>query len=119
MTRPESSSTPDRPFLGAHSQVLGAHSVPTRSAEPSRGDRRTIPLEAVPTSTGHGWAIRLSVRAEQVTVEKQVVVSEEVVISGRQVGDVARLEAEVRREELRTSTEGEIEVADIRGDPVR
>src|SRR5438128_7448498 len=108
MTRPES-STPDRPFAGAHSAVPGARSLPTASSELASGGRRTLPLEAVPYGSPQGWAVRLAVRAEQVTVSKDVVVRERAVVRRAEVADVAQVGAEVRREELRTSTEGAVE----------
>ena len=108
MTWPES-STPDRPFAGAHSTVPGARSLPTASSELASGGRRTLPLEAVPSASPRGWAVRLAVRAEQVTVSKDLVVRERAVVRRTEVADVALMEAEVRREELRTSTEGAVE----------
>jgi len=114
MTRAESPAT-DRPLPGADSAVSGRHTLPFRSEESSTAGRNTLPLEAVPISTALGWSIRLPVRAERVTVSKEVVVRERVVVRRGKVADVAHVEAEVRREELRTSTEGEIEVVDTRG----
>lgn len=109
MTRPESPAG-DRPFPGAHSAVPGAHTLGAASAASSAGNRGVLPLGAVPTFTDQGWAIGLVVRAEQVTVRKNVVVYERVVIRRRVVDDVASVGDKVRREELRTSIEGDIEV---------
>jgi stress response protein YsnF len=44
-----------------------------------------------------------------VTVSKDLVVRERAVVRRAEVADVALVEAEVRREELRTSTEGAVE----------
>ncbi|MCA1647610.1 MAG: DUF2382 domain-containing protein [Chloroflexi bacterium] len=115
MTRPESQA-PDRPFAGAHSAVPGTHSLPTTGADSSAGGRTTLPLEAAPSTAGRGWAIRLAVRAEHITVSKEVVVRERVVVRRRAVADVARVVADVGREELRTSTEGEIDVVDTQAE---
>jgi uncharacterized protein (TIGR02271 family) len=111
LTRAESPAR-GRSFPGAHSAVPGRHTLPFTSEESSAGGRNTLPLEAVPISTAHGWSIRLPVHAERVTVSKDVVVRERVVVCRRELADVAHVHAEVRREELRTSTEGEIEVVD-------
>ena len=113
MTRPESSG-PDRPFPGAHSAVPGRQTLPATPDDAVAGARTTLPLEAVASPAGQGWGIRLAVRAEHVTVSKEVVVFERVVVRRLEAADVARVDAEVRREELRTATEGDIEVADTR-----
>jgi uncharacterized protein (TIGR02271 family) len=102
----------DRPFPGAHSAVPGRRTLPFSSEESSAGSRNTLSLEAAPVAAAHGWSIRLPVRAEQVAVTKEVVVRERVVVRRREIADVAQVQGEVRREELRTSTEGEIEVVD-------
>ncbi len=117
MTRPES-STPDRPFPGARSQVPAFQSLPATPDDSSAGGRKTLPLEAVPISAAHGWSVRLTVRAEQVSVTNNVVAYEHVVVRRHEVADVARMEAKVRREELRTTTEGDIEVADMREESI-
>jgi len=111
MTRPESSA-PDQPFPGAHSAVPGAHSMPGTSVH-ADGGRTTLALEAAPVATGHGLLIRLPVRAERVTVSKQVAIYERIVVRRRAVADVARVHGEVRREELRTSTQGDVDVKDV------
>jgi stress response protein YsnF len=103
VTRPESSAS-DQPFPRAHS-------LPAESADdPHAGADGVLPLEGVPSSAGQGWSVRLPIRAEQVTVSKDVVVRERVLVRRREVADVAHVEAEVRHEELRTSTEGELEL---------
>lgn len=62
----------DTPFPGAHSQVPHMHAD---AEEPARMPR-TLPLESTPVLRQLGWSIRLPVRAEDVVVEKQVVVRE-------------------------------------------
>ena len=83
--------------------------MPTASSELATGGRRTLPLAAVPATSPRGWAVRLAVRAEQVTVSKDLVVRERAVVRRAEVAVVAHVDAEVRREELQTSTEGAVE----------
>ena len=109
MTLPESRA-PDRPFPGAHSQVPGAHehgvTIPPASALPAPA----LPLEASRASSGLGWAVRLPVRAEYVTVTKAAVVRERVVVRRRFVPDGARVQTQVLRERLRVDTQGQVDV---------
>ena len=111
MTLPESSS-PDRPFPGARSQVPGAHAP---SMETPATTRR-LPLDAARSRSGQGWVIRLPVRAEEVMVTKEVVVRERVVLRRRELDDVARVEATVRRERLQVATTGPVDVVDVAED---
>jgi stress response protein YsnF len=60
--------------------------------------------------------IRLPVRAEDVTVTKEVVVRERVVLRRREIGDIARVEATVRRERLQAATAGPVEVVEVAED---
>jgi hypothetical protein len=81
-----------------------------RSAEPGR----PLPLEAT-TEPWLGawvgsWAVRLPLRAEAVTIDKQTVVVEEVAVRRRQFKEVVRPSETVRREELRPETAGDLEV---------
>jgi Domain of unknown function (DUF2382) len=107
---PPGPSAADRPRPGG--QEPGDHgesaASPTASAAP-----RALPLEAARAPAGRGWAIRLPVRAEQVSVTKQVIVRERVVLRRHQVGDVARPQITVRRERLRVGTEGQVEGVDV------
>lgn len=103
MTRPESSA-PDRPFPGSHSAVPGTQTLPALSDKSGAAAWRMLSLEATPASVAHGRSICLPVRAEHVTVSKDVVVHERVVVRRRNASDVTRVDAEVRREELRTRT---------------
>jgi len=54
----------------------------------------------------------LPVRAESVTVSKQVVVYGRAVVRRGELGDVARLTDVIRREQLGVSTEGKVQVAE-------
>ena len=67
-----------------------------------------LPLEGVPASAEGSWSIRLPVRAEQVTLSKEVVVRERVVVHRRRIEEMARIEADLRREELRTTKQGHV-----------
>ena len=69
-----------------------------------------------PIGEGAGETIRVPVREEQVSVEKQPVVTEEVEVSKRPVQETERVSETVRREEARIEGEGD---ADVRGDEPR
>ena len=88
------------------------------AAHPPRGQQapasaapRTLPLEATRTPDGQGWLIRLPVWAEQVTVTKEVIVGERVVVHRQTLAETARIQAEIRRERLRMETDGDAPVA--------
>ncbi len=69
---------------------------------------KTLPLEAYATAaSARGWNIRLPVRAEHVTIEKQVVVYERVDVRRHEIEEQARVQSDVRREELRVSVDEE------------
>lgn len=72
-----------------------------------------LPLEAMQSRTDQRWTVRLPVRAEQVSVSKQVIVRERVVVHRRTVEDVARVDGQVSREVLRLETESEVELESI------
>src|ERR671933_163409 len=111
MTLPVSSS-PDRPFPGAHSQVPGAHAPPAETSATLPANPRRLPLGAARSRSRQGWVIRLPVRAEEVTVTKEVVVRERVVLRRREPDDIAPVEATVRRERLQVATAGPVEVVE-------
>ena len=67
----------------------------------------SLPLESSVPTWERGWTVRLPVRAEHVTVEKQVVAYERVAVRTHAIDDLARMEATVRREELRVDVQGE------------
>jgi hypothetical protein len=115
VTAPDTSPA-DGPFPGTHSQVPGAFARAGEApATPSGGPLRQLALEATPEPNGWGWSIRLPVRAEQLTVTKQVVVRERVVLRRREVSEVAHLDTTVRREELRIQREGDVAVTESDG----
>jgi stress response protein YsnF len=60
--------------------------------------------------------IRFPVRAEEVTVTREVVVHERVVLRRREADDTARVEATVRRERLQVATAGPVDVVDVAED---
>jgi uncharacterized protein (TIGR02271 family) len=59
--------------------------------------------------------IRVPVREEQVTIDKQAVVKEEVSLSKRNVSDTKRVDETVRREELRVDSEGDVDIRKDKG----
>ena len=78
-----------------------------------RAPRRTaaaLPLEARVETDNQGWVVRIPVRAEAVTIGKEVVVAEEVTVRHQQLQEVVRLDETVRHEELRVETAGQLEV---------
>jgi Domain of unknown function (DUF2382) len=105
------SDVPDRPFPGAHSQVPGARTTSAETSTSVPAQRRLLPLEAVTDRSDKGWVVRLRVRAEHVTVSKELVVTERVVLRRGVVDDVVRLDAVVQREMLRLDTEGPVQIA--------
>ncbi|GAC1318426.1 MAG: hypothetical protein NVSMB2_13230 [Chloroflexota bacterium] len=56
---------------------------------------------AIERSTGGGWVVRVPLRREDIQIEKRTVIAERLLIGLRQVPDVERVEAELRRERLR------------------
>ncbi len=122
MTPPESSPA-DRPFPGARPQVPQLHAQAADEPATAAAAPEQLPLEAAVASTGLDWIIRLPVRAEHVTITREVVVRETVVLRRRQVDDIARVDATVQREQLRVETEGQVEAhrppRDVLGSPRR
>ena len=70
-----------------------------------------LPLEASTDRSDQGWVVRLRVRAEHVTVSKQVVTTERVVLRRELVSDVAHVESPVKREQLHLETDGRVDIA--------
>jgi len=95
----------EEPFPGAHSQVHGAHTPPTRPPDESVYGSGTLPLEADGRRTADGWLIRLPVRAEHVIVTREPFVRERVVLRKRMLDEVEHVEEIVRRERLRVELE--------------
>src|SRR5438067_8432092 len=77
-----------------------------RSVEPGR----LLPLEATGEPWGGpwgaNWSVRLPLRAEQISIEKQTVVIENVVVRRRLQREVVLQDDAVRRERLRLETRG-------------
>jgi hypothetical protein len=57
------------------------------------------------------WAVTLPLRAEHITIDKQTVVVEEVMLRRSPAERLVRLDDTVRHEELRLQTEGEAGIA--------
>jgi stress response protein YsnF len=101
-------NSPEVPFRGAQSQVTGKL-IDDAPGPQARAAAQSLPLEASARSTGEaGWVVRLPVRAEQVEVEKRVVVYEQVRVRSRGDHDVRRVTANIRREELRVDADGQL-----------
>ena len=67
----------DRPFQGSSMQTAGR--AGTSGAGPGDTEGPTVlPLEAAVDAIGGGWSVRLPVRAEHVTVNKEAILLEEV-----------------------------------------
>ncbi|MGI9147933.1 MAG: DUF2382 domain-containing protein [Chloroflexota bacterium] len=66
---------------------------------------RLLPLESSPLRWERGWTIRLPVRVEHITLDKQVVVYERVLVRRQEIEERARVQASVRKEELRVSVD--------------
>src|SRR5204863_7389667 len=70
--------------------------------------------EATGAGVGSGEKeIRVPLSEERVRVEKKPVVNEEVHVGKRQVQDTKRVSDQVRHEELRTETEGDVDKEQI------
>jgi uncharacterized protein (TIGR02271 family) len=68
-------------------------------------NRHLLPLEATPRWIEGGWSVHLPVRAERITLARESVVREDVRVTRRRVQEVARVQAVLRRETLRTTAE--------------
>jgi uncharacterized protein (TIGR02271 family) len=69
-----------------------------------------LPIEGKPVLAQDGWRVRLPVRAEEITTSKETVVRERVVVRRKRATDVARANAVLRREQLRTTESGSADV---------
>lgn len=61
----------------------------------------SLPSEARVERTDGGWSIRLPLRREEVRLEKRTVIGERLVIRRARVPDVARVQGDIKREQLR------------------
>jgi stress response protein YsnF len=86
----------------------------TRRAEPDdpRAIRTTrpLPLMATVSAAPRGWLIRLPLAAERVTVEKQPLVYEEVLVRSVRREEVARVRETARREVPRLERSGRVDL---------
>jgi uncharacterized protein (TIGR02271 family) len=57
-----------------------------------------------------GQEIRVPIREEQVNVEKQTVVAEEVTVGKRKVQDTERVDADLKKEEIKVEAKGDVNV---------
>ena len=80
-------------------------------SQPPEADNR--PLDATITPHADGWDIRLPLRREVVSVEKRVVVAEEVTISRERHIERHQVQATTRRERLRVDTFGQAEAPEL------
>jgi hypothetical protein len=111
MTSPERApDRPDQPFPGAHPQVPGTHALATETDAPA-GERQ-LPLEWARIGVGVHWGVRLPVRAENITLIKELVVYERATVHRHQLHDLARVEGSVGRERLAVATEGQVKVVE-------
>jgi Domain of unknown function (DUF2382) len=106
-------SRSDQPFPGAQSQVPGAHSGESDLLAAGEAGSTRLPLEVTAARSDQGWTIHLPVRAEHVTVSKRVFVRERVILHRNSVSDVQHVRTEIRREQLRVSTEGDPDVTRV------
>ena len=102
MFNPPPSRPPDADVADAE-RPAGEHRAARRGAA-------TLRLEARLETDNQGWVVRIPVRAEEVTIRKEVVVAEEVTVRHQQLQEVVHLDETVRREELRVETAGQLEV---------
>jgi uncharacterized protein (TIGR02271 family) len=61
-----------------------------------------------------GQEVRVPVREEEVSVEKQTVAAEEVSVGKRRVKDTKHVDEQLRKEEIKVESEGDVEVHDRR-----
>jgi len=106
MTLPEG-HVADQPFPGAQSQVRGNFAEHSDGPSQDAVVGQSLPLEVRFESPGpaQGWQARLPVRAEAVTITKELVVYERAVVRRGQVRDVQHFEASVKQERLKVEVD--------------
>jgi uncharacterized protein (TIGR02271 family) len=77
-------------------------------------ERRSGSGQATSADIQEGQEIRVPIREERVNVEKQTVVAEEVSVGKRKVQDTKHVSGEVRKEEIKVDTKGDVNVRDKR-----
>ncbi len=80
-------------------------------------ERRPASGPAAAGDLGAGQEIRIPVREEEVSVEKQAVVKEEVSVGKRRVAGTQRVDETLRKEEIKIDAEGDVKVRDQRRNP--
>jgi stress response protein YsnF len=70
----------------------------------------SLSLEAHQESSPSGWTCVLPLRAEQITVEKRLVIRERIVVRTQAVEGTVRIEDAIQREQLQVSTDGQVQV---------
>jgi len=104
-------STTDKPFPGARSQVPDFRQEESDSAAPHTGTAASLPLGASALPEDGGWTIRLRVRAEQIEVERQVVVREHVKVRRQAVDDATHVTTNIRKEVLNVQVDYPAEIS--------
>lgn len=128
-------STPAAGTVRAHEEKLHVHKTPVETGEAVirkevHTEHKTVDVPVtreelvVERHAGSGRAssadikegqeIRVPIREEQVNVEKQTVVAEEVSVGKRKVKDTEHVSADVRKEEIKVQTKGDVDVRDKR-----
>jgi uncharacterized protein (TIGR02271 family) len=69
-----------------------------------------LPIEGTPVLDHDGWSVRLPVRTEEIIISKQSVVTERVRVQRKRIQDIERVDAVARRERLRTTRSGPVEI---------
>jgi len=104
------------------SQLTNAQTTPvapTRREVVEDDAPLSLPLEGIPELLPHGVVLRLPVRAEQVTVQKQVFVVEEAVVRTAHSRRVVRIEDDAQREDIAVDSSGNLDIVDSAEDSPR
>ena len=107
---------PEGSFPGAHAQL--PRWLPTTPRNVSV-ETPILPLNAAQERLGEGWLLRLPVRAEHVTLSREVVSYERIVLRRVKVDDETHVEAVVQRELLRVETLGQARISGSEAFPAR
>jgi len=101
------SNHPDAEPVGESAGSLGSRR--------GTGRGEYLPLDGRLEPLGRGWLLRLPLRADRITTEKQTVVAERVVVRRKPREEVAHISETVRREELQVETRGSLRARRARG----
>ena len=69
-----------------------------------------LPIEGKAVLAPDGSTLHLPVRAEEITISKQSVVRERVLVQRKWIEEAARVDAVLRREQLRATKSGPVEL---------